>query len=116
MAQQILNIIPSVETVKTTLSMSHTLPPTRKVAVFKEKGQPLVIEEQPLKEPGVGEVLVKVEACGVCHSDTFGQYDVFGAGLWAIPLRFGLQSAHSLLQPPHSRPRDHWESGSRACG
>ena len=37
--------------------------------MFKEKGQPLSIEEVELKEPIEGEVLIKVQACGVCHSD-----------------------------------------------
>ncbi|MEV0595447.1 zinc-dependent alcohol dehydrogenase family protein [Nonomuraea cavernae] len=30
---------------------------------------PLVMEERPIPEPGLGEVLVKVEACGVCRTD-----------------------------------------------
>ena len=40
-----------------------------KVAVFKGLGQRLSIEEAPHPEPGPGEVVVKVEACGVCGSD-----------------------------------------------
>src|SRR5580658_8957382 len=32
-------------------------------------GGPFELVERPLPEPGVGEVRVKVEACGVCHSD-----------------------------------------------
>jgi propanol-preferring alcohol dehydrogenase len=31
--------------------------------------RPLVIEELPIPEPGVNEVLIKVEACGVCRTD-----------------------------------------------
>jgi alcohol dehydrogenase, propanol-preferring len=31
--------------------------------------RPLAIEDQPIPEPGRGEVLLKVEACGVCHTD-----------------------------------------------
>ncbi|MEU8249292.1 zinc-binding alcohol dehydrogenase family protein [Nonomuraea sp. NPDC048916] len=30
---------------------------------------PLEMEERPIPEPGLGEVLVKVEACGVCRTD-----------------------------------------------
>jgi Zn-dependent alcohol dehydrogenase len=57
------------------------LPQTYKHAVFKAQGQPLVIENVPLQLPSKGEVLVKVEACGVCFSDTFAQNNVMGGGL-----------------------------------
>ncbi|MWV62801.1 alcohol dehydrogenase AdhP [Helicobacter saguini] len=40
-----------------------------KAAVSKEYGKPLVIEEVPIPKPGRGEILVKIEACGVCHTD-----------------------------------------------
>lgn len=40
-----------------------------KAAVFHESGKPLSIEEVPTPEPGPGEVLVKVAACGICHTD-----------------------------------------------
>jgi len=40
-----------------------------KAAVLHEFGKPLRIEEVPKPAPAAGEVLVKVEACGVCHSD-----------------------------------------------
>lgn len=58
-----------------------SLPKTYKHAVFKEKGAPLTIEEVPLRRPSQGEVLVKVEACGVCHSDLFAQHNIMGGGL-----------------------------------
>ena len=41
----------------------------------------MVVEEVELKKPAKGEVLVKVEACGVCHSDRFAQLNIFGGGL-----------------------------------
>jgi len=40
-----------------------------KAAVLYEVRQPLVIEEVELDPPKAGEVLVKMEATGVCHSD-----------------------------------------------
>jgi alcohol dehydrogenase, propanol-preferring len=40
-----------------------------KAAVLHEFKQPLVIEEVERPEPGPEEVLIQVEACGVCHSD-----------------------------------------------
>ncbi len=42
---------------------------TMKAAVVRAFGQPLTIEEVPIPVPGPGEVLVKVMACGVCHTD-----------------------------------------------
>src|SRR6202034_889239 len=30
---------------------------------------PLILEERPIPEPGPGEVLLKIEACGVCRTD-----------------------------------------------
>ena len=71
MSQQVLsNIIPSLDTVKSTLGMAPSIPKTCKAALFKEKDAPLSIEEVPVNEPSAGEVLIKVEACGVCHSDS----------------------------------------------
>ncbi|MGC4028022.1 MAG: alcohol dehydrogenase AdhP [Steroidobacteraceae bacterium] len=40
-----------------------------KAAVVREFGKPLVIEEVPVPRPRAGEILVKVAACGVCHTD-----------------------------------------------
>ncbi|HEL3818592.1 TPA: alcohol dehydrogenase AdhP [Stenotrophomonas maltophilia] len=42
---------------------------TMKAAVVREFGKPPVIEEVSVPRPGAGEVLVKIEACGVCHTD-----------------------------------------------
>lgn len=42
---------------------------TMKAAVVRAFGQPLTIEELPVPVPGPGQVLVRVEACGVCHTD-----------------------------------------------
>src|SRR5512135_647550 len=42
---------------------------TMKAAVVHEFGAPLVIEDVPVPKPGPGEVLVKVVASGVCHTD-----------------------------------------------
>ncbi|MBX7233236.1 MAG: zinc-binding dehydrogenase [Caldilineales bacterium] len=40
-----------------------------KAAIFYAPHQPLQIEELPAPAPGPGEVLVKVAACGLCHTD-----------------------------------------------
>jgi Zn-dependent alcohol dehydrogenase len=40
-----------------------------KAAVLRELGEPLRLENVELDEPGPGEVCVRIEAAGVCHSD-----------------------------------------------
>jgi propanol-preferring alcohol dehydrogenase len=45
------------------------VPKTMKAAVVRAFGQPLTIQEVPVPVPGPGELLVKVTACGVCHTD-----------------------------------------------
>ena len=42
-----------------------------RAAVLEEFGQPLVVREVDLAEPKTGEVLVRLEACGVCHTDLY---------------------------------------------
>ncbi|HEX5911019.1 MAG TPA: alcohol dehydrogenase catalytic domain-containing protein [Thermoleophilaceae bacterium] len=42
-----------------------------RAAVLEEFGQPLVVQEVELAEPQEGEVLVRLEACGVCHTDLY---------------------------------------------
>jgi alcohol dehydrogenase, propanol-preferring len=37
--------------------------------VLHEPGQPLVPENRPVPEPGPGQVLIRVKACGVCRTD-----------------------------------------------
>lgn len=40
-----------------------------KAAVFYGPNQPLKVEEYPTPKPGPGEALIRVAACGVCHTD-----------------------------------------------
>ena len=42
-----------------------------RAAVLEEFGQPLVVQELELAEPRKGEVLVRLVACGVCHTDMY---------------------------------------------
>lgn len=37
--------------------------------VLKEYGAPLVLEERPVPEPGPGEAVIRVRACGLCGTD-----------------------------------------------
>ncbi len=42
-----------------------------RAAVLEEFGKPLVVQQVDLEEPHKGEVLVKMHACGVCHTDLY---------------------------------------------
>ena len=40
-----------------------------KAAVVRSFDRPLEIEDLPIPEPGAGQVLVRIETCGLCHTD-----------------------------------------------
>jgi S-(hydroxymethyl)glutathione dehydrogenase/alcohol dehydrogenase len=42
-----------------------------RAAVLEEFGQPLAVQEVELVEPKAGEALVRLAACGVCHTDLY---------------------------------------------
>src|SRR5713226_9709145 len=48
-----------------------------KAMVFKAPHSKLQIEERPRPDPGRGEVLIAVRACGVCHGDLMVQEGAF---------------------------------------
>ena len=62
-----------------------SLPQSYKQAVFTAQGSPLTIEQASLKLPSEGEILVKVEACGVCYSASFAQNNAQGGGFPLVP-------------------------------
>ena len=45
------------------------MPKTMKAAVVRQFKAPLSIDEVPVPEVGRGQILVKIEASGVCHTD-----------------------------------------------
>jgi len=59
-----------VSAVAPVLAPSATkLPISMRAAVFVGGGKPLELRDLPRPEPGPGEILVRVAACGLCHSD-----------------------------------------------
>ena len=42
-----------------------------RAAVLERFGEPLVVQEVELAAPRAGEVLVRLHACGVCHTDMY---------------------------------------------
>lgn len=83
-----------------------------RVAQVTAPNTPLEIVERPTPEPGAREVRVRVEACGICHSDSFtvqgawpgiqyprvpgheiaGRIDAIGSGVatWTVGQRVGV--------------------------
>jgi propanol-preferring alcohol dehydrogenase len=63
-----------------------------KAAVVHEFGKPLKIEEVPVSQPGPGELLVKVAACGVCHTDLHA-----ADGDWPVKPKLPLIPGHETV-------------------
>ncbi|HZU20671.1 MAG TPA: alcohol dehydrogenase catalytic domain-containing protein [Gaiellaceae bacterium] len=57
-----------------------------KAVVLREPGRPVAVEEVELDPPRDGEVLVRVAAAGVCHSDVRLADGELGAGRWPMVL------------------------------
>jgi len=45
------------------------MPTKMQAAVVEQFGKPLVLQERDIPSPGPRQILVKTEACGVCHTD-----------------------------------------------
>lgn len=71
-----------------------------KAAILHEFKQPLAIEDVARPTPAAGEVLIAVEACGVCHSDLHvaeGDWQQF-AGIVKRPLILGHEVAGRIVE------------------
>jgi len=68
---------------------------TRKAraAICRELNKPIVVEEIAVDAPGRGEVLVKLGACGVCHSDLSA---INGTIALPLPLVLGHEGAGTI--------------------
>ena len=68
------------------------LPKTMKAAVVRTFGQPLQIEEMPVRMPGPYEILVKTITCGVCHTDLHA-----ASGDWPVKPVLPLIPGHEAI-------------------
>jgi propanol-preferring alcohol dehydrogenase len=71
-----------------------------KAAVLREFKKPLLLEEIERPTPGPGEILIEVEACGVCHSDLHvadGDWGQF-ASIVKKPLILGHEIAGRVIE------------------
>ncbi|KAF1983161.1 GroES-like protein [Aulographum hederae CBS 113979] len=90
-----------------------SIPETCKVMVVKEVNGPLVLEEQPVPEPQANEVLVKVLACGVCHSDESVRAGHFGP-MVQFPIILGHEIIGDVVKVGASEKK--WKVGDRIGG
>ncbi len=68
----------------------------RKAARLHSYGQPLVVEDVPTPRPADGEILVRVEGAGFCHSDIHvidGEIQI----LPRMPLTLGHENAGTVV-------------------
>jgi D-arabinose 1-dehydrogenase-like Zn-dependent alcohol dehydrogenase len=101
--------------------------PRMKVAVVSKADAPFEIIEREIPQPGAGQVRIKVDACGICHSDSLvknglfpglqyprspgheisGRIDALGSGVtqWTIGQRVGVgwHGGHCFICEPCRR-------------
>ena len=90
----------SLEISKETSSIIHYAPATMKAAVVEAYKAPLKIMEVPKPVAGPGEIVVKIIAAGLCHTDIHAAH-----GDWPVKSK--------LLD---SRPRRGWHCGEPGSG
>jgi propanol-preferring alcohol dehydrogenase len=63
-------------------------------AVVEQFGKPLILQEWDIPSPGVGQILVKTEACGVCHTDLHAMH-----GDWPVKPTLPFIPGHEAIGP-----------------
>ncbi|KAL8818135.1 MAG: hypothetical protein Q9191_008006 [Dirinaria sp. TL-2023a] len=91
--------------------MAQNLPKTFKAAIFKKANAPLTFEDVELKLPTYGQVLVKMLAAGVCHSDAGVQAGALGDVFPRIP---GHEIVGDVVAGPPTEKK--WKVGDRVGG
>ncbi len=61
-------------------------------AVVEQFGKPLVLQEWDIPVPGPGQILVKTEACGVCHTDLHA-----ASGDWPLKPKLPFIPGHEAI-------------------
>ena len=63
-----------------------------KAAVVEQFGKPLVFQDCEVPSPGPGQILVKTEACGVCHTDVHAWH-----GDWPVKPKLPFIPGHEAI-------------------
>lgn len=89
------------------------LPKTFKAIVIEKPEAPWAVKEIPLKSPEPGQVLIKTEACGICHSDLATQQGHMGP-MAKFPLIPGHEVIGKIVAVGEGEK--HWKVGDRVGG
>ncbi|WCC80346.1 zinc-binding dehydrogenase [Cutibacterium equinum] len=90
-----------------------SLPTTMRAAVLRKPGEPLVIETLNVPRPRHGEVLLKVIACGLCHSDL---HVLGGAISFPVPAVLGHEVSGVIVELGDGLDHSGLEIGQRVSG
>ncbi len=96
---------------QTVVANMTPLPKSYQVAVFEKANAPLTLKDVALESPKVGQVLVKVLATGVCHSDAAVQAGAFGNSFPIVP---GHEIIGNVVAVGEGEKR--WKVGDRVGG
>lgn len=83
---------------------------TMRAVQVSRPGGPLELVERPIPEPGAGSVRIKVQACGICHSDVLTK-----EGLWP-GITFPRVPGHEVIGMIDAVGKDvpaRWKTGQR---
>ncbi|WP_028708063.1 zinc-binding dehydrogenase [Propionicicella superfundia] len=93
--------------------MTQSIPRTMRAAVLRETGAGLQIEELRTPRPRAGEVLLKVSACGLCHSDL---HVLGGAIAFPLPCVLGHEVAGEIVAMGPANEHSGLAVGQRVAG
>lgn len=96
--------------------MTHTvspIPDLMRAAVLTAPGAPLEVRRIPTPRPHAGEVLVKVTACGLCHSDL---HVIHGAIAFPTPAVLGHEVSGVIVELGPETHNSGLSVGQQICG
>ena len=93
--------------------MSANIPKTMRAAVLREPGKGLHVEEIQTPHPRAGEVLIKVSACGMCHSDL---HVINGAIAFLMPALLGHEVAGEIVEVGPGNDKRNLKVGDKVAG
>lgn len=96
--------------------MTTTVPPipdTMRAAILTAPGAPLEVRRIPTPRPRSGEVLVKVTACGLCHSDL---HVIHGAIAFPTPAVLGHEVSGMVVELGPETRHSGLAVGQQVCG
>lgn len=93
--------------------MSITIPEIMRAAVLREPGKGLHVETLRTPRPKADEVLIKVDACGMCHSDL---HVIGGAIAFPMPAVLGHEVAGTIVELGQGTEHTGLAVGQRVAG